>query len=62
MCVCVCVCVYMCVCACVVIGVSKRYPATFVFTTFFAAPLLSVTHGCIIATIKLYVNDIELPG
>ena len=24
--------------------------------------LTAVTHGCIIATIRLYVNDVELPG
>lgn len=25
-------------------------------------PSPAVTHGCIIATIRLYINDVELPG
>ena len=31
-----------------------------VYQPTFSSP--AVTHGCIIATIRLYINDVELPG
>ena len=33
-----------------------------IVTVYSFIPDPTVTHGCIIATIKLYVNDVELPG
>ena len=31
-------------------------------STFLSFSSPAVTHGCIIATIRLYINDVELPG
>ena len=45
--------------------ISISLCCTYIYIYAWMKPYLSlppVTHGCIIASIRLYVNDMELPG